>query len=469
MSRRSSLPAIATVALASAMAASTPRARATPAASVLPEPPKIVRLDNGFTTVLIPWDSPGIVAYYTLMRVGSRDEVEPGHSGFAHLFEHMMFRGTRNYPGEAYRRVLQSFGADDNAYTTQDFTLYVMTAPAAELPTLIELEADRFQRLSYTRAEYETETGAVRGEYDKSAASPDQRMWETLSELAFRRHTYGHTTIGYLRDIERMPRRYAYSRAFFRRYYTPDNCTLFVVGDFDAGEAAALIERHYGTWRGKRHKPRIPREPEPEAGARRHLSWTGTAPPQLMLGYRVPAFAGDGTGDPSQALRTTGALQVVHELAFSASSPLYQRLVVDERAALELGSDAGDFQRDPGLFVVEATVPPGGDPARIEGAIQAELARIAAGDVDPARVDAVKSHLRYALILSLDTPGAVANTLARFVALTGDLDVVDDYQAALAAVTPEDVARVAADYLSPSRRFTVTLAPGAPAADEARP
>ena len=132
-----------------------------------------------------------------------------------------MFRGTENLPGEEYELALQAFGADTNAYTTSDYTVYTITAPSAALPTLVEVEADRFQNLSYDEEGYRTETGAVLGEYNTGASDPGSALWERISEMAFSEHTYGHTTLGYLRDICAMPEMLDYSWQFFDRYYTP--------------------------------------------------------------------------------------------------------------------------------------------------------------------------------------------------------------------------------------------------------
>lgn len=449
------LPVAAAIALALAPA------RADAQTGVFPTAPRVERLPNGLTVVSVPWESPGIVAYYTLVRVGSRDEVEPGHSGFAHLFEHMMFRGTERFPQARYEEVLQGFGADNNAYTTQDFTLYTLTAPSAVLDQVVDLEADRFQHLSYDEAAFRTETGAVRGEYDTSASNPFLKMWEALSEISFSQHTYGHTTLGYLRDIDAMPEMYEYSRRFFQRFYTPDNATIIAVGDVDHDRLMALVRQHYGRWRGRRDQPRIPVEPAPTQGATRHIDWPAAASPRLFAGYRTPAFmSGRSSREQLASLRDTAALQVVHGLAFSEPSPLYQRLVVDERSVLELGSWANEHTRDPHLFIAHATLADGQSFDTILGAIQGELDRIAQGNVEPERVEAVKSHIRYALLSELETPSAVADLIARTLAVGGRLEVLDQLLAAVAAVTPEDVARVARQYLTADRRFVVTLAQG---------
>ncbi len=458
-------------ATAQAPAGATPRARraergASPAAPrsaprpsdvLFPTPPTVERLPNGLTVVTVPWASPGIVAYDTVVRVGSRDEVEEGHSGFAHFFEHMMFRGTERHPQHDYEAALQSFGADNNAFTTSDFTCYTITAPTAALPTVVELEADRFQHLSYPEDTFRTEAGAVRGEYQVWSSRPDQPMWEALSELAFTRHTYRHTTIGYLRDIDAMPGHYEYAQQFFRRFYTPDNAFVVVVGDFDRDALMASIRQHYGGWRGRRATPVVPVEPRPTQGARRDLTGPGSTPPRLWIGWRTPAFESGATPAQREASRReTAALQLVHGLLFDVSSPLYQRLVVQEQSVLELGSWAGEHARDPGLFVVQAVLAPGRPFEPVLEAIEQEVARLARGEVPAARARAVQERLRNLYAMGLETPSSVAGLLAEMIAV-GGVEALDGYLGALAAVTPEDAAAAAGRYLVPSGRFVVTL------------
>jgi len=424
--------------------------------------PERSSLPNGLTIITVPWASPGIVAYYTLVRVGSRDEVEKGHSGFAHLFEHMMFRGTERYPEKAYEAAIQNLGADNNAYTSQDFTLYTVTAPAVALAQIVELEADRFQHLSYTEEVFRTETGAVLGEYNKSASSPFLKMWETLSELAYRSHTYGHTTIGYLPDVQAMPDKYAYSQAFFKRFYTPDNATVIVAGDVSHADVVARVTAAYGGWTGKRDQPTVPVEAAPTASASRHLAWDGSSPPRMFVGYRGPAFC-EGGGELGACLRDAAALEVVHGLLFSASSSLYQRMVVDEQRLLELSSWTSNYSRDPGLFVIDAELKPDTKFEVVQSAIQQAIDEVVAGKIDAERVAAVRSHLSYRLTLDVETASDAADTLAQFIALTGRTDTLPAFLHALSQVTPEDLTRVARQYLGAARRVVVTLAPRAEA------
>src|SRR4051794_9746672 len=175
------------------LAALTLTGSAKAAAPVFPYPLRQTVLDNGLTVISVPFESPGIIAYYTVVRTGSRNEVEPGLSGFAHFFEHMMFRGTPRFSQEKYNEQMKQLGADSNAFTTDDWTAYHTTAAAGALETLVELEADRFQNLSYDRAAFQKEARAVLGEYNKIASSPFLLLDETLQDTAYTKHTYKHT------------------------------------------------------------------------------------------------------------------------------------------------------------------------------------------------------------------------------------------------------------------------------------
>jgi zinc protease len=448
---------LVTVLAVSGAAGTAPTARdaAGPAgsASVLPQPPRVEKLDNGLTLVLVPWDSPGIVAYQTTVRVGSRDEVEEGHTGFAHLFEHMMFRGTAKYPKDVYERAIQVMGADNNAFTWFDLTNYYLLAPTSALPKLIDIEADRFQRLEYSEADYRTETGAVHGEYNKNASSPGQIMEEALLETAFRKHTYGHSTMGYLADIKKMPGYYEYSRAFLTRFYTPDNAIVTVVGDFDGDEVLRLVKAAYGGWSGTRDQPEIPIEPPQQEPRQRHVDWSSPTAPRMTLAYRIPSF--------SLADRTSVSLDVLRELLFGTSSPLYQRLAIEEKKVLAMSAPGGLWAppaRDPFLFVVDLVLQPGTRFEEIEAAVTDAVARVASGEVDAQRVADVRSHLRYAFATGLESPQDVALAFAMLLAGTGDPGAIEAYPSRLAEVTPEDVQKVAEEWLVPEHRTIVTLA-----------
>jgi zinc protease len=423
---------------------------------VLAHPPRVDKLDNGLTLVTVPFDSPGVVAYFTLVRAGSRDEVEPGKSGYAHLFEHLMFRGTEKMSAADYEKKMQALGADNNAFTTSDFTLFIPTLPKDSLAELIPIEAERFQHLSFAPASYRDETGAVLGEYNKNASSPFLPMEEALLSIAFTTHTYGHTTLGFKKDVEAMPDAFEYSRTFFRRFYTPDDCTLFAVGDLDADRVLELVKVNYSGWSGKRAQTQLKTEPEQVAPRSRALHWKNPTAPRWMEGFKIPAT---GASIPDAA-----ALALVAALVFGESSELYQRLVVKEQKLIELEADPDDvLHRDPGLFLLTAKLKATTSFDEIEHSIDDALAKVGRGEAPPDKLEAVRSHVKNALTLSLQTPQSVAIALASWTAFTGDVHALDAYVAAIAGVTADDVARVARTYLVPARRNVVTLSGPSPA------
>src|SRR3954462_9570389 len=254
-----------------ALAAAPERGRA--AEKVFPFPIRQTALENGLTVLSVPFDAPGIIAYYTVVRTGSRNEVEKGLSGFAHFFEHMMFRGTEKYPQEKYNDVLKALGANSNAFTTNDWTCYHLTVPSSALAKVVEIESDRFRNLKYDEPSFQKEARAVLGEYNKGASSPFLLLNEAMQDVAYTTHTYKHTTIGFLADIKDMPNQYAYSRTFFDRWYRPENCAVIVAGDVAHDRRVELARREYGGWERGGARVEIPAEPAQEEPRSARLSW----------------------------------------------------------------------------------------------------------------------------------------------------------------------------------------------------
>jgi zinc protease len=405
-------------------------------------------LPNGLRVVMIPMPADGLMSYYSVVRTGSRDEYEPGHSGFAHFFEHMMFRGTEQISAEELNRIATTLGADTNAYTTNDYTAYYLNFGSADLARVVEIEADRFQHLAYAEREFQTESGAIYGEFRKGRTDPYAVLDEVMSNTAYDVHTYKHTTIGFERDIKAMPTMFDYSRSFFRRYYRPENVVLLLTGDFDPTRAMALIQQHYAGWQRGYVAPEIPVEPEQKGERRAQARYEGQTLPMLAVGWKCPAF------DPKSVDVAAG--RVLGELLFGQTSPLYADLVLDRRVVQELYTSFTS-DRDPSLWGVVASVTDEGKLAEVEAAIERAVAALVAAPPEPRRVDDLKRHLRYAFLLGLDTPASVNARLARFVAHTGDVAAVDTWFATLAAVTPADVQRVAARVLTRAHRTVVTL------------
>jgi zinc protease len=417
-------------------------------------------LDNGLKIMAVPFDSPGLVAYWTIVRTGSRNEVEPGKSGFAHFFEHMMFRGTDRYPREKYNAVLKELGADHNAFTSDDLTAYHVLGPASGLETIMMVEADRFRNLKYSVEDFKKEAGSVLGEYNKSASNPLLIMHEQLRDLAFTTHTYKHTTIGFLQDIKDMPNQYEYSLQFFDRYYRPENCILLVVGDVDAKKLVTLAKKHYGGWPRGSFKFEAAVEPPQTVEKRTESSWPVPTLPYLFVGYKSPAFSTENRDMP--------ALDIISQLLFSDAAPLYQRLVVEEQEVDALSGGAPDH-RDPYLFTILARVKKDDRVPYVEETITAEIRALQETPVEAARLEKVKSHLKYSFATGLDTANSVARQLAHFLALTGDPESINRLFDQYDKVTPADVQAAARTFLVPSGKTAVALyhRPEPPASGEA--
>src|SRR5262249_36486566 len=167
-------------------------------------------LPNGLKVIVVRTGFPNVVSIQIPVQTGARNEIEPGKTGFAHFFEHMMFRGTAAYPPERYQAIVTQAGARQNAYTSDDFTNYHTTFAKQDLEMVLKIEADRFQHLDYPIEPFKTESRAVLGEYNKNSANPMAKLIEVMKEKAFTTHTYKHTAMGFIQDIEDMPNQFDY-------------------------------------------------------------------------------------------------------------------------------------------------------------------------------------------------------------------------------------------------------------------
>lgn len=417
-------------------------------APVFPYPHTREVLPNGLTAIVIPMESPGLVAYYSIVRTGSRDEVEEGKSGFAHFFEHMMFRGTRKFPAAAYERIVASIGASANAYTSDDLTAYHLVFGREDLERVVDIESDRFQHLEFSEDVFKTEAGAVYGEYRKNITDPVSVLNEKLQDLAYDRHTYKHTTIGFERDIRQMPGQFEYGRSFFHRFYRPENVVLLIVGDVQPAATLALVRRYYGNWPRGYVPPQIVAEP-PQQGERvAEVRYPGKTLPMIDIAHKGDAF------DPAN--REYVAALLLEDLAFGPTSELRKKIVIQEQKVDSLLSSVPK-NRDQPLFEVMAMVKQEADLGYVRDEIYRTLEDFKRRPVDAKRLSDLKRRNKYGFVMSLDTPDAVAGQLARYVALTGDLAAVEALYAQMETITAEDIQRAAQKYFTPERRTVVVL------------
>ena len=413
---------------------------AEPASDILPFKATTKTLPNGLVVMVVPTGFPNIVSLQIPVQTGSRNEVEPGKSGFAHFFEHMMFRGTPTLPPDQYNAIITKAGARQNAYTTDDYTNYHVTFAKEDLDTILRIEADRFQNLSYPVEAFKTESRAVLGEYNKNSANPIQKLYEVLRAKAFTTHTYRHTTMGFIEDIEDMPNQYEYSKTFFSRWYRPENTAVIVAGDVDPEQVIPLVEKYWGGWApGSGEKIVIPQEPAPNGSAYAHVPWETPTAPWVVVAFRGPAFSETG--------KDTAAMDLLMSVNFGNSSDFYRRLVEQEQKIDQVFS-ASPNNADPELIYVFARVKNADDVLYVRDEILRTFATARATTIDARKLEEAKSNARYAFTASLDNTDKIAGTLATFVRHRRSYDTINNFYRVYESLTP-------ADLDSAARRFFI--------------
>ncbi len=437
-------------------------AAAAPAPALSPERFKVERhrLDNGL--VILTREDPSVpaVAFWQWFKVGSRDE-RPGITGLSHFFEHMMFNGSKNVPPKEYDRIIESNGGYSNAFTSRDMTAYFEELASNRLEVALRVDSDRMADLSLLPDLLKSEIEVVKEErrlrVDNSINGMlDEALWAT----AFVASTYNWPVIGWMKDLERIPRDEMVR--YFRTYYAPNNCILVLVGDFKTAAAVADIQRAFG---GIPAQP-VPPEPvdsEPEQRGERRVEVRYPAETETFVaGYKAPAV----TNPDVFVLDVISAI-----LSGGESSRLHQALVYERQIALE-ASTSFFAQLQPGLFECQVQMKPGLPARDGEAALDSVLRAFVAEGPTPRELQKAKNLLEANFIKQLTTNNGVGQTLGYYEHVFGDyrrmFEAVDRYR----AVTAEDCRRVAKD-LFDSRRRTVAVVvpetPDAPAGGEARP
>jgi len=419
---------------------------------VFPYDYKIEKLENGLTVVSVPMKNPHIISYYTIVRSGSRNEIEPGKSGFAHFFEHMMFKGTKNIPRDEYDEFLTELGAGTNGYTTDDYTCYfVVFAGQENLEKVVKTEADRFINLHYTEEMLKTEAAVIEGEYYSSVSDPGRRLYETLRHTAFEKHSYKHTTLGYLKDIQDMPDQFEYSKLYKNRFYAPDNTILLVVGDYNHQDLMDSIKKYYQNWEPSNYVLKTPEEPPQQKAKRATYQWPGPTTPRIAVSFHGPAFSDEKIDK--------AALDLLAEVGFSSSSSLYQRLVVEEQKCFSLYADFPD-RRDPYLLTFYASVKQEEDLPYVEEEIFKELELYKNELIPEDKLEDVKSNLKYSMARQLGTTDGTAGILAFYVNLTTDPNSINKLFDLYQKITPQNIQEMAQKYFINTNSTVVTLTGG---------
>jgi zinc protease len=403
------------------------------------------RLANGLQVIAMPDPLAATVSVQVWYRVGGQDD-PPGRSGFAHLFEHLMFKGTRHMPPEMFDRLTEDVGGRNNAFTAEDVTAYQSEVPANHLERLLWAEAERMAHLNVDQAGFDSERAVVIEEYrERVLASPYGRLFNALPTAAFDVHPYRLPVIGRIEDLQAATLDDV--RAFHRTFYRPDNAALVVAGGFEPAQLETWVERHFA------HVPRpakpVPRvdvvEPPRARSELRHIDAPAVPLPAVALVWRGPAAA----HADAAALQVAAAL-----LASGESSRLNEALVRRQRIARSAGFGT-DLFADAGMLIAWAVASGSASPARLEHALRAEIARL--GETPPiaGELEKVRAGLLTAALAERETPQGRAEAAGWALVLRGDARAADRELAELQAVTAADVQRVLRRHLLRPHRVTL--------------
>lgn len=423
-----------------------------PVRAALPEIREF-KLDNGLTVVLAPSKRVPTLTYYTFFKVGSRNE-RPGITGVSHFMEHMMFLGAKKYGPREFDRVMEQAGGSNNAFTSNDMTAYNDEIPAAFLPTLIDMEADRLADIALDPKLFESEKAVVMEENRlRDQDSPEGLAWVALSAGAFKASPYRWPVGGWMGDLTAITRDQGYE--YIKSWYVPNNAIVIISGDFDPAQAERLMREKFSPIPARPLPPQPVTFEPPQFGPVRIEIRKDVSAPILVRGHKIPGY--DHPDTP--------VLEVLSEvLAGGDNGVLVKALVREEAIATGVYADAGGML-DANLFGFQLELKPGVTPETGRAKFDAALAAFLKNGVTPEALRAAKSRLALRALGRLQTNNGLAGALGRAAVLSGDWRNALDPAKRIDAVTGEQVLAVAKKYLHDTEMTEVTVVP-TPAAPE---
>ena len=407
-------------------------------------------LANGMRVLTVPDSSSPTVAIQVWYHVGSKDD-PPSRSGFAHLFEHIMFKSTKNMKSEMMDRLTEDVGGFNNAFTNDDVTVYFEVVPANYLETLIWAEADRLSGLNVDDANFKSERDVVKEEFRQSVLAPPYGMaFYLLQAKSFVEHPYKRPTIGSIEDLDSASLKDV--QEFHSTYYRPDNATLVVVGDFDPKQLDTWIDKYLAPIaKPSKPLPRVTVKEPPRKSETRLTEYGRNDLPLVGFTYLTPKLSDADT----DALRVAEAI-----LSAGESSRLYNSLVYTQQMAAEVIGDSGPLE-DAGLFIAGAILSEGKKPEDAEKALLAEIKKLQDEPVPAAELEKAKNQLITNQLRERETSNGKALALGEAAVLLGDPARVNTDLARLQAVTAADVQRVMKKYFTDENRFVLYYLPEA--------
>ena len=424
----------------------------TPSTYAAVRPPKLdytmTTLPNGMQVVLLEDHSTPIVHLQMWYHVGSKNE-RPGRTGFAHFFEHMMFKGSKNVEPEGHPSYISSVGGQSNAFTNEDATVFWETVPSRYLPLILWLEADRLGSLRIDEKAFRNEREVVKEERRMRIENqPYGRLQEIIADQAFQVHPYKHPVIGSMKDLDAASVQDV--REFFQSYYVPNNATAVLVGDFDTKEAVSLVTQYLGRV-PKSDKP-VPRDipKEPAQTKEKRVALQEDWPlPAVVVAHHVTF---DGNPD-SYPLHVASKV-----LSDGQSSRIHRKLVYEKGIALA-AFGGGNIIEDPNLFFAVAIVQPGHTTEEAAKALIEELDRLRTEPITEAELQQAKNQFARDYILGRETNQNKAEVLGHAAVIHDDLKTADAEFDIFQNLTTADVQRAAKTYFTPENRLVLTIMP----------
>lgn len=412
-------------------------------------------LPNGLKVVLVAEPKAPTVTIQIWYRVGSRNEVS-GKTGLAHLTEHMMFKGTKRHGKGEFSRQIAEAGGNENAFTGRDYTAYFENLAADRLDLALELEADRMTGLLLDPKEFLLERDVVMEERRlRTDDDPQSVVIEQMYAQAFLMHPYRSPIIGWMVDLENLS--HEDSARFYRTYYVPNNATLVVVGDIDPRKVLSVIKKTFGRVPKGKPVPVVHAAEPPQTGERRLIVKKEAQLPFVFLGFR----AVNHRSPDAYPLTVLSNL-----LSSGKSSRLYQGLVYSKKIALDAGGEYDPLSTDSDLFYFYGVPQPGSSIETLEAALYEEVDRLKREPVSDRELAKVKNQIEAEFILGQDSNFFTAMEIGRAETVGAGMDYVHSFVEKIRAVTAEDVARVAKNYLIVDRRTVGILTPLPPNAGE---
>ncbi|HEX4922724.1 MAG TPA: pitrilysin family protein [Bdellovibrionales bacterium] len=398
------------------------------------------KLPNGLTVLMYVDRTVPLVTYHTWFKVGSRDE-QPGYTGIAHLFEHMMFKGAKRYGPKEFDKVIQSNGGTNNAFTSHDYTGYFETLPSDKLELMIDLESDRMENLQISEANLKSEREVVKEERRYRVENDvTGRLFEETYATVFKVHPYRWPVIGWMEDLDRITVEKCLE--FYKTYYAPNNAVVVIAGDFDKSNAKKLIEKYYGHMKSQPIPSRaVAAEPKQEA-AREHVFER-----DVQSDYMTVAFQNAQAGQPDYYALDVLALI----LGEGPSSRLYKRLVYDTQLASSVGV-SNSASKDPGLFSVTVALKPGVSQKRVERIVYDEIRHARTSLYSEFEIQKAKNAIMTMNVGMLKTVYGKAQSLAFNEVVMGSYEYLFKDLERYNKVTAAQIQRAATAVLDNSRR-----------------